>query len=93
MRSYTDPDSGSFSREHDDDILDGLFNLIDLLLDKEVETGMVDVADDVRPGNRDKVIKLLKVLRAWEKRRTEKQSTGKSLHQAYSSTTANDAGR
>ncbi len=81
MRSYTDPDSGAFSREreHDDDILDGLFSLIDLLLDKEVETGMVDVADDVRPGNRDKVIKLLKVLRAWEKRRTEKQSTGKSL--------------
>jgi len=81
MRNYTDPDSGAFSREreHDDDILDGLFSLIDLLLDKEVETGMVDVADDVRPGNRDKVIKLLKVLRAWEKRRTEKQSTGKSL--------------
>lgn len=53
-----------------DDKLDGLFRLFDFLLDNDVKMGSVSI-NDVRQGKRDKVLQLLRALRAWEdKRRT-----------------------
>jgi len=70
MGSCTTPDGHALSHEHDDDVLEGLFSLIDLLLDKEIEAGgSVDIIEDMRQGSREEIIKLLKALRAWEQRR------------------------
>lgn len=51
-----------------DDKLDGLFRLFDFLLDNDVKMGSVSI-NDVRLGKRDKIIQLLKALKAWEDKR------------------------
>jgi len=48
--SSTVPDSSVLSHERDEDVLEGLFSLIDLLSDKEVEAGGVEIID-MRQGN------------------------------------------
>ncbi|KIJ69829.1 hypothetical protein HYDPIDRAFT_171807 [Hydnomerulius pinastri MD-312] len=63
------PDS-SFPSGPNDDKLDGLFRLFDFLLDNDVKMGSVSI-NDVRQGKRDKVMQLLKALKAWEDRRKE----------------------
>ena len=51
-----------------DDKLDGLFRFFDFLLDNDVKMGSVSI-NDVRLGKRDKIIQLLKALKAWEEKR------------------------
>ncbi|KAG0697293.1 hypothetical protein DFH29DRAFT_1003838 [Suillus ampliporus] len=63
------PDS-AFPSGPKDDKLDGLFRLFDFLLDNDVKMGSVSI-NDVRQGKRDKVLQLLKALKAWEDRRME----------------------
>ena len=58
------PDS-AFPADPNDDKLDGLFKLFDFLLDNDVKMGNVSI-NDVRQGKRDKVMQLLKALKAWE---------------------------
>ncbi|KAL5507750.1 BOI2 [Sanghuangporus vaninii] len=71
------PDS-AFPSGPDDDRLDGLFKLFDFFLDNEVRMGNVSI-NDVRQGRMDKVIQLLRSLRAWEeKRRALARSIGRS---------------
>ncbi|KAG2138092.1 uncharacterized protein EDB93DRAFT_729944 [Suillus bovinus] len=53
-----------------DDKLDGLFRLFDFLLDNDVKMGSVSI-NDVRQGKRDKILQLLKALKAWEERRMD----------------------
>jgi hypothetical protein len=66
----------------EDDKLEGLFTLFDFLLDNDVKMGAVSI-NDVRQGRRDKIIQLLKALRAWdEKRKMVLQSIGNSSMQA-----------
>lgn len=73
---------GDFPREPNDNKLDGLLALFDFLLDNGVKMGTISI-NDVRLGKRDKIIQLLKALRAWEeKRRAVLQSIGKSSMQA-----------
>jgi hypothetical protein len=60
-----------------DDKLDGLFRLFDFLLDNDVRLGSVSI-NDIRQGRRDKIIQMLKALRAWEeKRRQVAESLGR----------------
>ncbi|KAH9927346.1 uncharacterized protein B0H18DRAFT_1084840 [Fomitopsis serialis] len=61
------PDS-AFPSGPNDDKLDGLFKLFDFLLDNDVKMGTVSI-NDIRQGKRDKILQLLKALRAWEDRR------------------------
>ncbi|KAF8806186.1 hypothetical protein BYT27DRAFT_7191502 [Phlegmacium glaucopus] len=61
------PDS-AFPADINDDKLDGLFRLFDFLLDHDVKMGSVSI-NDVRLGKRDKIIQLLKALKAWEDKR------------------------
>ncbi|KAG9317765.1 hypothetical protein JVU11DRAFT_1983 [Chiua virens] len=63
------PDS-AFPSGPNDDKLDGLFRLFDFFLDNDVKMGTVSI-NDIRQGKRDKVIHLLKALKAWEDRRKE----------------------
>ena len=71
------PDS-AFPSGPDDDRLDGLFKLFDFLLDNDVKMGTVSI-NDIRTGKRDKIVQLLKALRAWEdKRRAIAHSLGPS---------------
>jgi hypothetical protein len=63
------PDS-AFPSGPDDDKLDGLFRLFDFLLDNDVKMGSVSI-NDVRQGKRDKIVQLLKALKAWEDRRKD----------------------
>lgn len=75
------PDS-AFPTDPSDDKLDGLFKLFDFLLDNDVKMGSVSI-NDVRQGKRDKIVQLLKALKAWEdKRRAIVQSIGASGYQA-----------
>jgi hypothetical protein len=75
------PDS-AFPEDETDDKLEGLFRLFDFLLDNDVKMGSVSI-NDVKCGKRDKIIQLLKGLKAWdEKRRAIIQSIGKSPVQA-----------
>ncbi|KAF8652266.1 hypothetical protein AX16_004482 [Volvariella volvacea WC 439] len=75
------PDS-AFPTDPTDDKLDGLFKLFDFLLDNDVKMGSVSI-NDVRQGKRDKIVQLLKALKAWEdKRRALTQSIGRSSVQA-----------
>jgi hypothetical protein len=70
------PDS-AFPADASDDKLDGLFRLFDFLLDNDVKMGSVSI-NDVRHGKRDKILQLLRALKAWEdKRRVAAQSLGK----------------
>lgn len=61
------PDS-AFPQNPTDDKLDGLFRLFDFLLDNDVKMGSVSI-NDVRQGKRDKILQLLKALKAWEEKR------------------------
>ncbi|KAG1873618.1 hypothetical protein DFJ58DRAFT_721902 [Suillus subalutaceus] len=63
------PDS-AFPSGPDDDKLDGLFRLFDFLLDNDVKMGSVSI-NDVRRGKHDKILQLLKALKAWEDRRMD----------------------
>ncbi|KAF9236189.1 hypothetical protein BU15DRAFT_50332 [Melanogaster broomeanus] len=63
------PDS-AFPSAPNDDKLDGLFRLFDFLLDNDVRMGSVSI-NDVRQGKRDRVVQLLKAMKAWEDRRKE----------------------
>jgi hypothetical protein len=75
------PDS-AFPVDMNDDKLDGLFRLFDFLLDNDVKMGNVSI-NDVRQGKRDKVVQLMKALKAWEDRkRAIAQSFGKAGVQA-----------
>ena len=70
------PDS-AFPTSPYDDKLDGLFRLFDYLLDNDVKMGSVSI-NDIRQGKRDKIIQLLRALKAWEDRRKAiAQSIGK----------------
>ncbi|KAG6887274.1 hypothetical protein C0995_016498 [Termitomyces sp. Mi166 len=51
-----------------DDKLDGLFQLFDFLLDNDVKIGSVSI-NDVRQGKRDKIVQLLRALKAWDDKR------------------------
>ena len=55
----------AFPADIHDDNLDGMFRLFDFLLDNDVKMGSVSI-NDVRLGKRDKIIQLLKALKAWE---------------------------
>jgi hypothetical protein len=57
-----------------DDKLDGLFQLFDFLLDNDVKMGSVSI-NDVRQGKRDKILQLLRALKAWEDKRRALVST------------------
>ncbi|TFK94901.1 hypothetical protein K466DRAFT_579615 [Polyporus arcularius HHB13444] len=61
------PDAAFPSGPHDDK-LDGLFRLFDYLLDNDVKMGTVSI-NDIRQGKREKIIQLLRALKAWEERR------------------------
>lgn len=72
--------NNAFPSGPNDDKLDGLFRLFDFLLDNDVKMGSVSI-NDVRQGKREKIIQLLKALRAWEdKRRAILQSIGEGAH-------------
>ncbi|KAG2143625.1 hypothetical protein DEU56DRAFT_791632 [Suillus clintonianus] len=60
----------AFPSGPNDDKLDGLFRLFDFLLDNDVKMGSVSI-NDVRQGKRDKIVQLLKALKAWEDRRVD----------------------
>jgi hypothetical protein len=56
--------------------------LFDFLLENDVKMGTISI-NDVRHGRRDKIIQLLKGLRAWEEKRyAVLQSIGKTSMQA-----------
>lgn len=61
------PDS-IFPSSATDDKLDGLFVLFDFLLDNDVRMGNVTI-NDVRSGDRDQLVVLVKALKAWEEKR------------------------
>jgi hypothetical protein len=63
------PDS-IFPSSLNDAKLDGLFVLFDFLLDNDVRTGNVTI-NDVRSGNRDQLVLLVKALKAWEDQNKE----------------------
>ncbi|KAI0071841.1 hypothetical protein K474DRAFT_1629965 [Panus rudis PR-1116 ss-1] len=70
------PDS-AFPSGPNDDKLDGLFRLFDFLLDNDVKMGTVSI-NDIRQGKREKIVQLLRAMRAWEeKRKAIAQSIGK----------------
>jgi hypothetical protein len=60
--------NSAFPTDMHDDKLDGLFRLFDFLLDNDVKMGSVSI-NDVRLGKRDKIVQLLKALKAWEDKR------------------------
>jgi hypothetical protein len=69
------PDS-AFPSGPSDDKLDGLFRLFDFLLDNGVRMGSISI-NDLRQGKRDKIVQLVKALKAWEdKKKTIAQSLG-----------------
>ena len=61
------PDS-VFPSSPADEKLDGLFILFDFLLDNDVRMGNVSI-NDVRQGNREKLVQLVTSLKAWEEKR------------------------
>lgn len=61
------PDS-IFPDSPSDEKLDGLFVLFDFLLDNDVKMGNVTI-NDVRSGDRDQLVVLVKALKAWEGKR------------------------
>lgn len=70
------PDA-AFPTSATDDKLDGLFRLFDYLLDNDVKMGSVSI-NDIRQGKREKIIQVIKALKAWEdKRRQLAESLGK----------------
>lgn len=70
------PDS-AFPSGPNDDKLDGLFKLFDFLLDNDVKTGSVSI-NEVRQGRREKIVQLMRALKAWDdKRQAIQQSIAK----------------
>ncbi|KAK0230188.1 hypothetical protein IW262DRAFT_1336895 [Armillaria fumosa] len=61
------PDS-AFPVDSNDEKLDGLFRLFDFLLDHDVKMGSVSI-NDVRQGKPEKIVQLLRALKAWEDKR------------------------
>lgn len=61
------PDS-IFPTTPNDEKLDGLFVLFDFLLDNDVRMGNVTI-NDVRSGDRDQLVVLVKALKSWEEKR------------------------
>lgn len=61
--------------EEADEKLDGLFALFDFLLDNDVRMGSVSI-NDVRQGEREKLVQLVKALKTWKEKR---QSLQRSL--------------
>jgi hypothetical protein len=61
------PDS-FFINSPTDDKLDGLFLLFDFFVDNDVRIGNVTI-NDVKNGDRDQLVALVKALKAWEDRR------------------------
>ena len=81
MNRPTVPDS-DFPQGPDDNNLDGLLALFDFLLENDVKMGTISI-NDVRQGKRDKIVQLLKALRAWDdKRYAVLHSIGKTSMQA-----------
>ncbi|KAG5635290.1 hypothetical protein H0H81_011818 [Sphagnurus paluster] len=77
------PDS-AFPQSPTDDKLDGLFQLFDFLLDNDVKMGSVSI-NDVRQGKRDKILQLLRALKAWEDKR-------RAIHNSIGSASSVQAG-
>ena len=67
------PDS-LFPTSPADEKLDGLFALFDFLLDNEVKMGSVSI-NDVRQGNKEKLVQLVKALKTWEEKRESIERT------------------
>ncbi|KDQ15462.1 hypothetical protein BOTBODRAFT_292577 [Botryobasidium botryosum FD-172 SS1] len=61
------PDN-AFPAANGEEKLEGLFKLFDFLLDNDVKTGSVSI-NDVRTGNREKIVQLVRSLKSWEDRR------------------------
>lgn len=69
------PDS-AFPTDANDDKIEGLFKFFDFLIDNEVKIGTVSI-NDVRQGNREKILQIIKALKSWEdKRKAIAQSIG-----------------
>ncbi|KAF8324573.1 uncharacterized protein EI90DRAFT_3075110 [Cantharellus anzutake] len=64
----------AFPSSPTDEKLDGLFILFDFLLDNDVRMGSVSI-NDVRQGNHDKLVQLVKSLKSWEEKRQELERT------------------
>jgi hypothetical protein len=77
------PDS-AFPSGPNDDRLDGFFRLFDFLLDNDVKTGSVSI-NEVRQGKRDKIVQLLKALKAWDDKRKAIADLAKGGHNPASS--------
>jgi hypothetical protein len=60
--------NNAFPMGPNDERLEGLFKLFDMLLDENVKMGAVSI-NDVRQGREDKIVQLLKALKAWEDRK------------------------
>jgi hypothetical protein len=76
------PDS-AFPSGPNDDKLDGLFKLFDFLLDNDVKTGSVSI-NEVRQGQRDKIVQLLRALKSWDdKRKAIEKSLAKGPSVSY----------
>jgi len=65
----------AFPTNANDERLDGLFRLFDMLLDENVKMGTVSI-NDIRQGRPDKIVQLLKALKAWEEKR---EAVGRSI--------------
>jgi hypothetical protein len=61
------PDS-AFPADANDDKIEGLFKFFDFLIDNEVKIGTVSI-NDVRQGNREKTLQILRALRGWDDKR------------------------
>ncbi|KAG8929999.1 polar growth protein [Tulasnella sp. 418] len=70
----TDVPDSVFPSASEPDKLDGLFKLFDFLLDNDVRIGSVSI-NDLRQANRDKIILLVKSLKAWKEKRQELAQT------------------
>ena len=74
------PDS-AFPVDPNDDKIEGLFKFFDFLIDNEVKIGTVSI-NDVRQGNREKILQIIKALKGWEdKHKAIAQSIGPSSTQ------------
>jgi len=76
------PDS-AFPSGPNDDKLEGFFRLFDFLLDNDVKTGNVSI-NEIRMGQRDKIVQLLRALKSWDdKRKAIEQSLLKGQGLSY----------
>lgn len=69
-----------YSQSPDHETLEGLFALIDFLLDEDANSGTVNMNDVLR-SKREKVFQLLRALRAWEGHRAVPQQIGMNAPQ------------